>query len=247
MPALALTRRRAQLELLAHACERREPVRIAQPCWAGQAASQTRFLALEPDGMLLEWPGRGPGDIPISGAAVDLEFDLRGERFECRATTRGRAWSLDLARGQVAAWKLSLPLRVERHPQRREFLIDFTGLEPTEASCTPINRPERSFVAELVELSTHRIILRAPPMVVPQAGDTLWITFTWPDGPERFEFIARVAPCAADQPDQLICEMCPSEEPADYTRQLERIRRLVERRTAASPACDPSAQGGGQC
>jgi hypothetical protein len=247
MPAIALTRRRAQLELLAHACERRELVRVAQPPWAEQAAVEARFLALEPDGVLLDWPARGPANVPISGAAVDLQFDLLGDRFTCRVTTRGRAWSLDSVRGQVAAWKLSLPLRLERDKQRREVRIHFTGPEPTEALCTPITRPDQSFTAELVELSARRITLLAPATLAAQAGNTLWITFTWPERPERFEFIARVARGAIDRPEQLVCEICPAEDPADCTRQLERIEQLVAGHTPAAAACPGSARGGGQC
>ncbi len=272
MGLLTLTRRRAQLEVLAQACERHAAVRVGLPRLSraavrahaagektepranrvidagpgGPAVSletaevQTRLLSLQPDGLLLEWPAQGLGDIPLSGGPVDLNFEHAGEELSGRAETCGRAWPCGGA-GQ-AAWKVRLPLRLERRRAERGFRTCVVpGRVP--ARCTPMADDRPSFVAEVRELwpagMTLEVMQNCPAAIQP--GELLWIDVAVPRPGGRFEFVVRVldvrnpdhlrqrtkrrspAPCEPVEM-RIRCAFCGSEDPE---RQEDALQQLV--------------------
>lgn len=239
METLSLTRRKSQLDLLAQACEGRYSARVALSARSTETTHiLTRFLALEPGGVLLEWPPQAIGAMAVSGAPVTVFFDHQAQCFSFRAGTRGRAWWCSAARGQVAAWKLGLPLRIDTRRQRESYRISLADIGPVAARCTSVIDPQRSFPVRLRNISTGGIsATTALTKVAPvRAGATFWTQFELPGEPGVFEFVVRVAHVHASTPtDTLVlgCAFCPGEAPLPYRAQLKRIGQFVAQRERA--------------
>ncbi|MEW6250265.1 MAG: PilZ domain-containing protein [Planctomycetota bacterium] len=239
MAFLSLQRRRTQLELLAEVCARRAPVRITSAPWAAQRGlARTRFAALEPNGILVDWPVAGVGSIPVSGATVDLYFEHAGLGLGCRTDTLGRAWSMCERRGQVPVWKLAVPLCIEPTQQRRHYRVDLSDLAPLPARCTSTRDPRLSFVTDIQNLSAGGLLGRAsgPAGRAARCGDVLWTEFDLPGEPTPFEFVVRVVhvrPARQGTATDLGCMFCPSDDPTRHRRELERIEHFVARRERA--------------
>jgi hypothetical protein len=239
MDTLTLTRRKSQLELLALACESRYSARVALAERSrGTTHIPTRFLALEPGGVLLEWPPQAIGAHVVSGAAVTVFFDHQDQCLSFRADTRGRAWWCSSSRGQVAAWKLGLPLRIDSRQQRESRRISLTDIGPVPARCTSVTDPQRCFTVRLRNLSIGGLsataaLTRVAPL---HAGTMFWTQFELPGEPGGFEFVVRVAHVHSNKPtDTLVlgCAFCPGEDPLPYRTQLARIGDFVARRQQA--------------
>jgi hypothetical protein len=86
---------------------------------AGCSGLTVRFLALEPDAVLLHWPQQGTRAIGARDAAVEVCFQHGGRVLGFRTTTCGRVEYTRAKSGTIAAWKLALPLCVEARQQRR--------------------------------------------------------------------------------------------------------------------------------
>ena len=248
MDTLLLTRRRSQLELLAQACESRYTARVALAARSHQTPpTQTRFLAVEPNGVLVEWPLPGVGDIAVSGARVTVFFEHQAQCFSFGTETRGRAWWASSGRGQVPAWKLGMPLRIDHHELRADYRVSLTGIGPVAARCTSVTDPHRCFSVRLQNISTGGLsataaLTKAGPL---HAGALFWTQFELPGEPGPFEFVVRLAHVHTSRPtDTLVlgCAFCCGEDPLPHRAQLGRISQFVARRQKLSP---PSADGTG--
>ena len=79
MIAAPLTRRKTQLELLAEACGQRRRARVARAERSYEhVLANTRFAALEPQALLLEWPSVAPAPADAEGCLVDVFFEVAG-------------------------------------------------------------------------------------------------------------------------------------------------------------------------
>lgn len=236
METLPLTRRKSQLELLQQACEGRYSARVALSVRSTDTTHiLTRFLALEPTGVLLDWPPQAIGTNAVSGTPVTVYFEQHGRCFSFRADTRGRVWWCSSGRGQVAAWKLGLPLRIDERNLRANQRILLADIGPVAARCTSVVDPERSFTMRLRNISAGGISATAPlaTMTPLHIGTTLWAQFELPGEPGKFEFVVRVAHLHASRPtDTLVlgCAFCPGEDPLPSRTQRARIGQFVARR-----------------
>ena len=233
MPSLSLARRKSQLELLAQACVQRQPLRVRAraPATAGPETS-TRFLALHPDGVLLEWPAQGSNLIPISGAPVDVCFEHHAQPFGFRTETRGRMWWSTGTQRQIAAWKLALPLCVEARQPRRQYRVSLAGLPPVAARCTSVTHAQRTFNTQLRSLAAGG--LRATTALGSGAplepGELLWVEFTLPDERGEFEFVVcvtHVRRCGRHNLVVFGALFCPSEDQSEHYEKLRRIEEFV--------------------
>ena len=233
MPLMSLARRKSQLDLLAQACARRQSVRVVARGHAPAAPeTSTRFLTLHRDGVVLEWPAQGSDLIPVSGAPVEVLFEHRARPFGFRTETRGRMWWSSGDARQVAAWKLALPLCVESRPPRRHYRLSLVSLPAFSARCARVSCPERTFAAQLRNLSAGGLrataALGASAQITP--GELLWVAFTLPGGPDKLEFVVRVAHarrCPRRELTVFGASFCPSEDPFEHWEKLGRIEQFV--------------------
>jgi hypothetical protein len=252
MAALLLTRRKTQLALLAQACCERRQARILEPGAAqrGIAPTETRFMALEADAVLMQWPRRVSGQIAVSGATVDVYFHDGDRLLGFRTQTRGRAAHARGSATHVAAWKLAVPLCVEPREQRQHCRVWLPALPPTIVHCTRVSDGQRSFTARLENLSAGGLQVHAP---LTEAGwvrpaETLWIQFT-PSGQScPLDFVVRVVhadPQAGTGTVALGCQFCPSDDGAEHYRRLARVQLgLVQPDGAGRDAADAHMRGG---
>ncbi len=231
--------RRVQLDLLTQACEYRRRARVAISDLAGDPASvNTRFLALEPDALLLEWPRGGGKRIPIQDATVDVFFSHNHKHFTFRTKTQGRTWWRCARRGSVAAWRLAVPLRLEPGQQRAHFRVCLADLDPAKARFFSVSKPDRSFVADVTNLSAGGLGATASTVSagVPSVGEVFWVSFKLPGDRERLELIVRLVHVRELKPTATVVlggTFCPGEDPAAYRARLSRIERFVLARDLA--------------
>jgi len=192
--SLGLCRRKTQLDLLAIVCARRAQARVALPTSTPVGDVPTRFLALEPDRLLLAWPPGGTGGIPVSGARVDVFFVEGGVHYALVAETRGRDLFLTPKGASVAAWVLSVPLRVEQRQQREHFRVSLADLPPVEAVFTATADGRSRFRARLSNISKGGLgaVAWCVGRAEPEVGETYWVDFQLPGLPDPFEFVVRV-------------------------------------------------------
>ncbi len=236
--SLCLTRKKTQLDLLASVCARRAQARVALPASTQAGDVPTRFLALEPDRLLLAWPPGGTGRIPVSGARVDVYFSDGGEHYALAAETRGRECFVSPARANVAAWVLSVPLRVEQRQQRGHFRVSLADLPPVEAVFTGTADGHTRFRARLRNISVGGLgaVLRAGGGVTPVVGETYWVDFQLPGLPELFEFVARVVHVRPGGPGAgpvLGAMFCAGDDGAGQRAAVQRIEAFVRARERA--------------
>lgn len=231
MPSMSLARRKSQLELLAQACAQRQPLRVRTRAPAGPETS-TRFLALHPDGVLLEWPAQGSDLIPISGAVVDVRFEHHAEPFGFRTETRGRMWWSTGAQRQIAAWKLALPLCVEARQPRPQYRVTLSDLPPVAACCTSVSHAHRKFNTHLRSLSARglRATMALGSGTPLEPGELLWVDFTLPGEQGEYEFVACVTHVRRCERHNLVvfgALFCPSEDQSAHYEKLRRIEDFV--------------------
>ncbi len=236
-------RRQALLEMLAQLCQRRRQATITPvPDDAGTRALHTRFLALKPEGVLLDWPPGGLDDLPAAGSTVDVQFEHLGERLGFRVAAQGHTWHRAPGRGRVEAWQLSLPVRIAPAQQRRFFRVDLAAAAPLAAECTSLAEPEHHFSVRVRNLSAGGLCATADRRAAAhlQKGATMWTQFRLPGDLAPVEFVLRVAH-ACDQPDRDTVTFggmfCAGEDAGHHRAQLDRLARFLARPgLAPSPA-----------
>jgi len=196
--------------------------------------TSTRFLALHPDGVVLEWPAQGSDLIPVSGGKVDVFFVHRDRPFGFRSETRGRMWWSSGAERQIAAWKLALPLCVESRQARRHYRVSLAGLTPITAHCTSVTHAQRTFTAQVRNLSVGglRATAALEAGVQVKAGELSWVQFTLPGDQAQFEFVVCVTHVRVVGRQNLVvfgALFCPSEDQSEHHEKLRRIEQFVAR------------------
>lgn len=246
MPTLCLTRRKTQLELLALLCDgRRRAVVIPPAVSAASGEVATRFLALESDGVLLEWPLSKVDDTVIVDATVTVLFDHDAQPYAFRTETYGRVWWTCPQRGAIAAWKLRLPLRIEERPPRRHSRVPLAELGDVTARFTSVANPTRHFAARLQDLSAGGLqaVAGGGCDVPVRQGESFWVRFHLPGNDAALEFVVRVAHTRGPSRDGTVvfgCTFCPGDDPAPRQQGLERIEQYVARRRAGTEARQPA-------
>lgn len=232
MAVLALTRRKTQLAMLAEACRTRRRARVAQraPQTDDPGSIETRFLALQPDAVLLRWPSQGTGRIAARGATVEVVFQHQQQLLGFRAPAQGPVWHPRASGGPVRAWKLAVPLCIEPREPRRDRRIALDGRTPIDARCTSTADNQRSFTARLRDLSTggFRISASLGEAGWVQRGDVLWACIALPGGDGSAEFVARVVHAHASAPHGIVvlgCRFCPRDDSTEHDRQWARLRQ----------------------
>jgi hypothetical protein len=240
MTALALTRRKTQLNVLAQACQERRWAHVAPA--SGAAArrdqAQVRFLALERDGLLLQWPPQGTGAIAPRDTLVDVSFHHDGRVLGFRTQSRGLVPNPATT---APAWRLAVPLCVERRDRRQHGRFSLAGSAPIPVCCTSVADGQRMFTAQLHNFSRGGVRAGAPRAVADwvQPGDLLWARFALPGQPQPLEFVVRVVhlqPSADNERLVLGCRFCPADDPRQRDRQLDEARRCLIQFHAAARA-----------
>ncbi len=237
MPGLCLTRRRTQLDLLAGACDARQRAQVRHAGTPDQPL-ETRLLALQPDGLLVEWPVGSVTPAELSGIPVDVHFEHLGQAYAFRSATRGRVWWHCPRRAQIAAWKLNVPLRIEARRARRNLRLSLHGL-PVEVRFTRVADSRTTFQAQLRWLSGGGLCATAGgPPAGGRLGELYWARFGLPGEAQRYEFVVRVAHLRpSPRGTALGCKYCAADEPSLRAHQLERLEQyLTTRRPATASA-----------
>lgn len=252
MPTLCLTRRKTQLELLAQLCQERRRADIVPPATAASSdAIPARFLALESDGVLLEWPPGGVDDALVVDATITALFEHEQRSYAFRTETYGRVRWTCPRRGPVAAWKLRLPLRIDERSPRRHPRLRLRELGPVAARFTSVAEPDRRFAVRLQDLSAGGLqaLVSGRPGVAVRPGELYWTQFALPGEDDVIEFVVRVAHTRVNPQDGALvfgCTFCPGDDPTPRRRQLERIERYVSRRREAGRDRPASLSGRGE-
>lgn len=241
MSGLSLARRRTQLQLLAEVCEygRRARVAVVQGDHE-RRVFVTRFLALEQNGLLLEWPNASSGGSPPAGGAVEVFFLHKHQRFAFPARSLGRTWWECARRGRLAAWRLTVPLRVEQKQQREHYRISLADIDPIDIEFTCVTNPDTKFSARLSNLSAGGLgaVLDACEGNPCVEGALYWTQFTVPipHEPLTFEFVVRVMhvqPVPNQETAVLGCMFCPGEDPTAYQSNIRQLEQFVMERQRA--------------
>jgi c-di-GMP-binding flagellar brake protein YcgR len=233
MQSLPLTRRKTQLDLLSAACGCRQRAHVAQPATdAAGPTVNTRFLALESDGLLLEWPAGSDASRMVEGETVEVSWEHQGERYTFRTQSIGQVWWNCPRRGDIPVWKLGLPLRVQAKQRRTHCRVSLSDLDPIPVRFTSTADSHAAFVARLVNVSPGGLGALAAADEYPDVsvGDLHWAEFELPGQPGRFEFVVRCVHANALSPGGATvvgCAFCPTDDASAHSRQLERIQDFV--------------------
>jgi c-di-GMP-binding flagellar brake protein YcgR len=241
MSGTSLARRKTQLELLKEACEHGRRVRVA----VGRPDDRrnvigTRFLALEKDALLLEWPNAAQQARPPEGGEVEVFFLHKHVRYAFPARSFGKTHWHCSRRGRLEAWRLSVPLRVEQKQQREHYRVSLADIDPIDAEFTNVNDPERTFIARLNNLSAGGLgaVVDVSESTPCKQNEVYWARFTVPgeSQPLRFEFVLRimhVQPLPEQETAVLGCMFCHGEDAAVDQINLRRLEQFVMARQRA--------------
>ena len=239
MSQLSLTRRRTQLELLSAVCAAHQRAQyVIADSFGSAAARNTRFLALESDSLLLEWPISGTDDLLTPGTLISITFEYEDEPYTFTVRSLERVWWDSPERGATAAWKLAVPLRLESRQRRAYGRVSLSDLAPIPVRFTSTADPQATFVGRLINLSTGGFGAVAPADEDPDVGvgDLHWAAFELPDGNGPCEFVVRCVHANTLEPSGttvLGCALCPADDGDTHRSQVERIERFVHARHSA--------------
>ncbi len=232
-----LTQRRCQVGVLAEACEAQRPARVipASRRLGTLRTVQTRLVDMTDAELLLAWPEEEPQAELVTGATVDVFFDVGDEQLACRTETRGRSVHVSQSGERVAVWALAVPLFVERRQQREHTRTLLADLGPVPASFTHVAEPELKFEAELLDVSGGGLAGRVSPEVASRcrSGDVYWARFELPGASRSFQFVVRLrrVRTTSQPPGAVIgCRFCPSDDWTQYRAALREIEEFVARR-----------------
>jgi len=237
MGAKPLARRRAQLELLAAACDGGHLARLAVRTPETTTTRRIRFLALEPDALVISWPGVGePASGLEANQEVEVYFEHCGERFAFNTRPRNQCVYGAMADAGVSAWKLSLPLRIDRRQQREHFRVALRDQPPLMAQLVPTHAAESRLWVQLTNISCGgfgaRFRWSAPEHW--QVGGLFWTSFALPYDSAALEFVARLVHWQRDTQGDAVDSgwaFCGGEgDPEEYAHKLTRLRRFIARR-----------------
>jgi c-di-GMP-binding flagellar brake protein YcgR len=251
MAVPTVMRRQSQRDLLTQLSARRRQVTVSRLTNDSNGSVHTRVLAVERDGVLLEWPHAGLGDIPESGAMVAVQFEHLGERLSFRVPALGRTTWQATGRGPVTAWRLALPIRIEPVQQRRHFRVNLTHRTPLVAQCTSVEDPTRGFAIHVRNLSGGGLCATADRAHVDQVrtGATFWTRFTLPDEPAPLEFVVRVAHTHDSPTENTLVfggMFCAGDDPRYHRMQMVRIERFLTGPHVSQPTAASSVSGKGR-
>ena len=127
---------------------------------------------------------------------------------------------------------MTVPLCVEPREQRRHRRIALDRDAPVAARCTNVADSQRSFSAQLCDLSAGGFQIRAALAEAEwvQRGDVFWTCFTLPGADCCAEFVARVVYAHAAAPGGIVvlgCRFCPRDDSTVHDQQWERLRQSL--------------------
>lgn len=236
MPSSTLIRRKAQLELLNDACESRRPARIAlRDAAGGRQTFETHLVALDDEGVWIEYPDdvqRRPDEI---GSPADVFFDHDGSRYGFTTRAWGRERRRLSERHESWAMRLSLPPLVEQRQQREHFRISLATFDEIAADFVQVVGGVCVFNGRMLNLSCGGIASLSEWDDVRDLvrGDVFRVHFTLPGDPDALEFAVRLAHRRRVR-DSLRAVLgwsfCPSDDHAETRRMMDRVRQFVTQR-----------------
>jgi hypothetical protein len=252
LEGLSLTCRKAQLDLLAEVCAQRRPARVALTGpTERRIITNTYFVAVDQNELLLKWPPRGVGGDVANDAAADVYFGHGGDRLAFRSRTLGQIWRTSCSRGAIPLWRLAVPLCIERKQQRAHPRLSLASLDPITAHFTNVADPDCVFTARLTNVSDGGLGCTAPMAAAGaiRSGNLYWTEFNLPCEQGRFEFVVRLTHTQEVQQHKTVllgCMFCHGEDPLAYRAQLHRMERFVttDRLTQPGGVNPREAEGG---
>lgn len=157
--------------------------------------AHTRILELEPDGVLLYWPGEEFTPALQQCVTIECFFNINGTPHTFAAAVRGRRERRFPRLGQVSVLHLGLPARIEARQQRARFRVSLHAGPVLQASIYTVDRARLLYQMRIVNLSGGGALALTEDRTVRQLalGDQVWIAFMLPDDPLEFGFQARLA------------------------------------------------------
>ncbi|MFO0840634.1 MAG: hypothetical protein U1D55_19160 [Phycisphaerae bacterium] len=229
MSANVLRSRRAQMTLLVDACRQREPARLASPA-ADAGEVPTRFLAIEPDGVLLD-ASQEPRCSFAPHTSIQVRFSHDGVEYRFSAAARGERL-YNTGGAAIAALKIDLPMRITCAPEPHDQALDLlNGLDAIPATISGILKPELCFEVRLQQLSrcdARTLIAGSTPRSL-RKGDVCWLEFELPGEPRRCELVVRLMGVDSPTPDASAMEWSvhPVEDPEKLDSLYERLERFA--------------------
>ncbi|MFQ5806798.1 MAG: PilZ domain-containing protein [Phycisphaerae bacterium] len=233
MACQTLLRRRAQLALLASACEQGVPA-----CVGFRRKSTTtrevRLVALERDGVLVAWLDDPIPGAELPGQPIEVRFDHKGEHYVFFAVTRGRVRRDP--EGHETRWllKLSLPLRLERAQRRQHVRLPLENLPAITGTFTHVVDDRRQFQARLTDIADGgvAVTVRAADVSELRTGDLFWVDMELPGEQVRWEFVVRLVhlrPIKSTDRLAMGWAFQPSDDAGSYETYLRRLEAIIAR------------------
>lgn len=238
MIGTSLNRQKVLLALLAQACRQRQRARLVLPDHTeDQLLANTRFLDLHDEELYVERSAVTVTSGRVRGQSLDVYFECGGERLAFRTRVIGPSLWCG-AHCRLAAWKLEVPLQIERKQQRAHYRVSLADLGRIPVEFTRVADVRDAFKATLINVSGGGLGSSAPIELAERVHvrDMYWTRFNLPEEPERFEFVVRLMHMRRAEKQELIllgCRFCPTDEPRLYRAQLRRLELFIARRQRA--------------
>ena len=251
MSTLSLTRRKTQLELLAHACHLQQPVRLTpHNVSADEMAENARLLALETDSILLAAPDGDTLGVLPTGSAMDVSFTHDGQQYAFTADIRAMESAPSGSDATPRRVRLSLPLRCERVCPRDEFRFVPADGEQVEVSLRDMFNSVWRFDTHLTGISADgfQVIMDRKRAERLHPRELFHAELKLPGRSPCADWVVRPAqswPSPTDAHQAVVLwRVCPGDDPDFHGRSLTRFKQSI----AGGPQDDPrsaSARTGG--
>lgn len=238
--AAPLTRRRAQLEMLAAAAARQADARIVLRNAEGwNHSAGTYLLTLTSEALWIDQPVEIPaGELTDRRCEVFVVHD--GVRYAFSSRTR-RVAMIGTPAGEVPGLALAIPLCIERREQRRGYRIALDDT-PIRATLTRMLHERERIPCRLINLSYGGIgaLAEAGDVNGLKPGDLIWAQFHLTDAAAPLEFAVRLAhrqPARRGAQVVLGCAFCPGDDVSETNHKLEQIRHFIAARQRSAAEC----------
>ncbi len=236
--------RTTRQQLLAHACERNERVRLRLlAAHDDDHTVFTRLLACTDEHLIVFWPSEGGIEMAGRGLSVEVFFEHDGEHYALVVETVGRVRYQLNDRTTTIALRLTAPTAIEHRQQREAFRVSVNDLPPIHTTLTVEDEQKVDIRGRVTNISSSGMAISILWRDVRgiRLREVFRVRFSLPDIDYEFNLAAEVMHVRRHKDGQgatLGVRYCPLEDPqpnAENTRQLERFvaeRQQVQLRRA---------------
>lgn len=222
--------------LLAEAARRSLPAELVVVCGDNlQANLKTKFLAVQPERLLLELPSNnGRPAVLQTGQFIEVYFKVGHERFGFDSRVIGHS-RLELAGQHVEAVDLAVPHFLEARQRRKFSRVSVATLPPIAARLWPVCMDAHECTAidgRLCNLSAGGVAVVVDRQRWQFTCDRQFrLAFTLPGDADEFQFnavVCHVRHVFQSRRQIVGLAFLPGDESAAHREAIERVARFVE-------------------